>query len=142
MERIVQLEENKYEKLIELASLNQDKIEEKAKDLWKREGISQLVVNTYINDKWSSEYKINCRSSIYAENDDFELDEKLKKEFSKYINEAVLYKMNQEYGKGVDMINKCNKRNEELDKQIRVINLITLSGWGAFIGCLMYLIFG
>lgn len=45
MKKIVQLDEYEYNKLAELAKLNEEQINQKAADLWEKKGVAEIEIN-------------------------------------------------------------------------------------------------
>lgn len=55
MEKIIQLRDYEYNKIIEKANLNEQQIEEKALSLWREKGVAEITVKLYVKEDWYSE---------------------------------------------------------------------------------------
>ena len=142
MEKIVQLSEKDYEELYNSANLNDKEIEEKAIKLWKENGAVGMNISLNISNKYEHNYHINCKSKVWSFDKDerFSLSPEIKKNIEKFANEYFLKIAQSEYGKGINLVNKCNENIAINNKTIKILQLIAWIGWSLFIITFLVLI--
>ena len=60
MRKIVQLDEYEYNKLADLAKLNEEHIEERAIKLWKEKGVAEITIKIDTGRNYDDNCRIDC----------------------------------------------------------------------------------
>ena len=141
MEKIVQLGEYEYNKLSDLAKLNESQIEEKALEMYKTKGVAGLKITVKMaNDEYSYEHHFDCSTFIWYKDEKFFISEKLRDRLEKYIKERVLDEIVDKYGEPIKWFDRFSKEIRGLRLAKYTIWTIAVSGWAAFAGCLVKLL--
>lgn len=94
---IVMLSKQDYDKMIELAEMNQQRIETKAVELWENKGVAKLKVTMEIRSNGgrsivdNEQFKFDADCFIYNNERRFCIPQKTKESFSKMM---VIGRMN------------------------------------------------
>lgn len=137
MEKIVQLGEYEYNKLSDLAKLNESQIEERALKLYKEKGVAEVDITVKIKDEECySTQRFNCSAFVWYKDGKFYIQEKLRDRLSKLIKKQVLREVSDTYGEPIDIMNKYSREIHDLQTVRFIIWTIAVSGWAAFAGCL------
>ena len=83
MKKIVQLDEYEYNKLAELAKLNEEQINQKAADLWEKKGVAEIEINIETGHDTRHVFRIDCRPYIKYRSERFFIPDKLRERFRK-----------------------------------------------------------
>ena len=138
MEKIVQLSEYEYNKLSDLAKLNESQIEDRALKLYKDKGVAKIdrTVNVGRDNEYYSTQHFNCSAFVWYKDDKLYIQEKLRDRLGKLIKKCVLNEVSDKYGEPIDLMNKYSKEIHDLQIARFILWTIALSGWAAFAGCL------
>ena len=138
MEKIVQLSEYEYNKLSDLAKLNESQIEDRALKLYKDKGVAKIdiTVNVGRDNEYYSTQHFNCSAFVWYKDDKFYIQEKLRDRLGKLIKKCVLNEVSDKYGEPIDLMNQYSKEIHDLQIARFILWTIALSGWAAFAGCL------
>lgn len=60
MNRIVQLSEHEYNKLSDLAKLNEQSISEQANALWKEKGVAEVTIRVKTGSDYDDSFSLGC----------------------------------------------------------------------------------
>jgi len=115
MEKIYQLKDFEYNKLTELAELNEKSIEERALKLYQEKGTYQLdiKINCEKYDDYNRTYHLKAYSKINDWNQKFPIFEEDKRKIIKFVNEKVMSMMVNRFGDVVNNVNLINKRVDD-----------------------------
>lgn len=116
MKKIVQLDEYEYNKLAELAKLNEEQINQKAADLWEKKGVAEIEINIETGHDTRHVFRIDCRPYIKYRSERFFIPDKLRERFRKIVKSELNNSVEQKFGKAVDMINICNNKIDSVNK--------------------------
>lgn len=134
MERIVQLREDEYKKLCELAKMSESEIEKKAQELYKEKGMYGIELN------------INCGRSEYSDTikfyvgsyvkdwHSFPLTEDEKKKVSRFVCNRVREMMVDKFGTQIDNLNYYENRRRILERRHSIFVGVTILGWLCAVG--------
>lgn len=138
MEKIVQLSEYEYNKLSDLAKLNESQIEERALKLYKEKGVAEVDITVKVgrDNEYYSTQRFNCLAFVWYKDNKFYIQEKLRDRLGKLIEKQVIREVSDKYGEPVDLMNKYSKEIHGLQIAKFILWTIALSGWAAFAGCL------
>ncbi len=138
MEKIVQLSEYEYNQLVELAELNEKKIEKRAKQLYKEEGILYINIRTAIERDFRDEFVFKCKAVDGDSNNVFisyydkrEIIEKVR------IYAEKLFMMN--FGEYIRKMSDTHKIYVSAKKARRTFMIYTITGWLTSIIMIIYL---
>lgn len=137
MEKIVQLSEYEYNKLSDLAKINESQIEDRALKLYKEKGIAGLKITVKMDkDEYSYEHHFDCSTFIWYKDEKFFISEKLRRRLEEHINERVLDTIVENYGEPIKWLDRFSKERRDLRLVKYIIWTIAISGWAAFAGYL------
>lgn len=134
MERIVQLREDEYKKLCELAKMSESEIEKKAQELYKEKGMYGIELN------------INCGRSEYSDTikfyvgsymkdwHSFPLTEDAKKKVSRFVDNRVFEMMVDKFGTQINNLNYYENRKRILERRHSIFVGVTILGWLCAVG--------
>ena len=138
MRKIVQIDEYEYDKLTELAKLNEQQISKRAIELWEKEGVAEIRLTLDTGKDYFDMFTLDCKSSIFYKNEKFVIQEELRNRFRKIIDDEVMYQIEEKFGGLVKTINRYNKKIDYLDHLKLILWGIAASGWaGAAVVLLM-----
>lgn len=137
MEKIVQLSEYEYNKLSDLAKLNESQIEDRALKSYKEKGIAGLKITVRMDkDECSYEHHFDCSTFIWYKDEKFFISEELRRRLEEHINERVLDTIVENYGEPLKWFARFSKELRNLRLVKYLTWTIAISGWAAFAGCL------
>ncbi len=128
MEKIIQLTEYKYNKLIETAKLKEQEIEQRAKKLFEDNGFLGVLLDLNMKDQYK-DFKIHTYIRIHDWESMFKLKYSDEKRIIKYIDEKVQRLIKIKYG---DYLSVLSNLYNELDKVKRTKTkflVFTITGW-------------
>lgn len=129
MQRIIQLDEADYNKLAELAKLNQKQIDEKALELWKKKGIPNFTITLYIGGNFIHYDEVMSEAYMWTNDGRFFIPESFRKRIERYINYRIKDAFKSYYA-DPDELKKLYQKKIEMMKYARwIMCLIALSGW-------------
>ncbi len=129
MRKIVQIDEYEYDKLTELAKLNEQQISKRAIELWEKEGVAEIRFTLDTGKDYFDTFTLNCKSSVFYKNGKFVIQEELRNRFRKIIDDKVMYLIEKKFGGLVKVINRYNKKIDSLDHLRLILLGIAASGW-------------
>lgn len=138
MKKIIQLNEHEYDRLIRLAELNEQRINDEAQNLWKTKGVTEITITLDIKEDWFAERRIECDTSFWTKEDKFRMPENVRSRFREIIEEYVLRIAEKRMGNPVKLVNKINKEYKAIAYFKNIMIAIAASGWVAFITYLCY----
>ena len=138
MEKIVQLGEYEYNKLSDLAKLNESQIEERALKLYKEKGVAEVDITVKVgrDKEYYSTQRFNCSAFVWYKDGKFSIQGKLRDRLSELIKKQVLREVSDTYGEPINIMNKYSREIYDLQTVRFIIWTIAVSGWAAFAGCL------
>lgn len=129
MQRIIQLDEADYNKLAELAKLNEKQIDEKALELWNKKGISNLTITLFFNGNLTNYDELMSETDMWTKDGRFFIPENFRKRIERIINYRIKDAFKSYYA-DPDELKKLYQRKIEMMKYARwIMYLIALSGW-------------
>lgn len=129
MKKIVQIDEYEYNKLTELAKLNEQQIYKRAIELWEKEGVAEIRFTLDAGTDSFDTFTLDCKSSIFYKNEKFKIQSELRNRFRKIIDDEVMYRIEERFGGLVKVVNRYNKKIDSLDKLRLILWGIAASGW-------------
>lgn len=107
MDKIVQLRESEYDKLFQLANINEKQIQEEAEKRWKN-CPARIDVNVKVNEDWDNTFKIKCYThlSSYPLEIPYDAKRKLNDIIQKHFKRCV----EEHFGEAVTVINEYKKK--------------------------------
>ncbi len=111
MEKIVQLRESEYDKLFQLANMNDERIQEAAEERWKK-CPAEIDVCININNGWKDTFKIKCDTflSSYL----LEIPYGAKKELNNIIQKHFRRCVEEHFGEAEKVINDYRNKSKRL----------------------------
>lgn len=127
--KIVQLDEYEYEKLVETAKLNEKQIEEKALEMWKKNGVSEINVKVDIGRDYKDIFSIKCYPYTFYKDEKFVIPEKIREWITKIAKKNFAEIIEKHFGELTSTINYYTAKKEKLDMKSRFLTLLAASGW-------------
>lgn len=137
MEHIVQLSDTEYERLVEMANLNEKKINARAVKLWKNKGACEIRVQIRCKDDYADSFTIDCEADTLIKDGKFSMSEKLRRKIEEFTKSEVEYAIGYTYGEAIKIINRYGKEMKALAYVRFVLYGISVAGWAAFLMCLL-----
>ena len=129
MRKIVQLDEYDYNKLADLAKLNEKEIEKHAIDLWKEKGVAEITIKRDTGRDYNDYCRIDCSTYLFYKDNRFYIPENVRERFRKIVKENVMWDIEERFGDLKGAINKFNREAKWIGYTKFVLYMIALSGW-------------
>ena len=129
MRKIVQLDEYDYNKLADLAKLNEKGIEKHAIDLWKEKGVAEITIKIDTGRDYNDYCRIDCSTYLFYKDNRFYIPENVRERFRKIVKENVMWDIEERFGDLKGAINKFNREAKWIGYTKFVLYMIALSGW-------------
>ena len=129
MRKIVQLDEYDYNKLADLAKLNEKEIEKHAIDLWKEKGVAEITIKIDTGRDYNDYCRIDCSTYLFYKDNRFYIPENVRERFRKIVKENVMWDIEERVGDLKGAINKFNREAKWIGYTKFVLYMIALSGW-------------
>lgn len=129
MRKIVQLDEYDYNKLADLAELNEKEIEKHAIDLWKEKGVAEITIKIDTGRDYNDYCRIDCSTYLFYKDNRFYIPENVRERFRKIVKENVMWDIEERFGDLKGAINKFNREAKWIGYTKFVLYMIALSGW-------------
>ena len=129
MRKIVQLDEYDYNKLADLAKLNEKEIEKHAIDLWKEKGVAEITIKIDTGRDYNDYCRIDCSTYLFYKDNRFYIPENVRERFRKIVKENVMWDIEERFGDLKGAINKFNREAKWFGYTKFVLYMIALSGW-------------
>ena len=129
MRKIVQLDEYDYNKLADLAKLNEKEIEKHAIDLWKAKGVAEITIKIDTGRDYNDYCRIDCSTYLFYKDNRFYIPENVRERFRKIVKENVMWDIEERFGDLKGAINKFNREAKWIGYTKFVLYMIALSGW-------------
>lgn len=129
MKKIVQLDEYEYNKLADLAKLNEKQIEKRAIGLWKEKGVADITIKINAGRDYNDCCRIDCDTSFFYKDDRFYIPENVRKRFRKIIKEDVMWNIEERFGGLKEAINNFNRKAKWISYTKFIFYMMALSGW-------------
>lgn len=129
MRKIVQLDEYDYNKLADLAKLNEKEIEKHAIDLWKEKGVAEITIKIDTGRDYNDYCCIDCSTYLFYKDNRFYIPENVRERFRKIVKENVMWDIEERFGDLKGAINKFNREAKWIGYTKFVLYMIALSGW-------------
>lgn len=129
MRKIVQLDEYDYNKLADLAKLNEKEIEKHAIDLWKEKGVAEITIKIDTGRDYNGYCRIDCSTYLFYKDNRFYIPENVRERFRKIVKENVMWDIEERFGDLKGAINKFNREAKWIGYTKFVLYMIALSGW-------------
>ena len=129
MRKIVQLDEYDYNKLADLAKLNEKEIEKHAIDLWKENGVAEITIKIDTGRDYNDYCRIDCSTYLFYKDNRFYIPENVRERFRKIVKENVMWDIEERFGDLKGAINKFNREAKWIGYTKFVLYMIALSGW-------------
>ena len=140
MERIVQLKESEYERLVQLANINEKSINQMAYNIWLTKGVARVDVDIKTNTDHTDRYSIKCDAWVFYKDDRFEIPHELRERLSTIVTNHLEDKITKQFGGLVNAINNMISKSESLTRTKYIMWSIAAAGWGAFALYLFFMI--
>lgn len=128
MESIIQLSKYKYDKLVDLANLNEKEVEKRAKELYEKKGVHGIVLeirpNTF-NDKVT----INTNAHFSDWDSFFPVGYGGKKKFINNLEDVAGDVIEREFGVYIHEVSKLRKASSEFETRKKVMTGTTITAW-------------
>lgn len=138
MKKIVQLDQYEYDKLAELAQLNESQIEKRATELWKTKGVAEIQIRIDSGTDYNDTYSIDCSVFMLYKDDKFHIPYELRERFAEIIKKDVMWNIERKFGEVVKVVNAFKQRKASLNLAKYSLWAIAASGWAA---CVAYMCF-
>ena len=129
MRKIVHLDEYDYNKLADLAKLNEKEIEKHAIDLWKEKGVAEITIKIDTGRDYNDYCRIDCSTYLFYKDNRFYIPENVRERFRKIVKENVMWDIEERFGDLKGAINKFNREAKWIGYTKFVLYMIALSGW-------------
>ena len=129
MRKIVQLDEYDYNKLADLAKLNEKENEKHAIDLWKEKGVAEITIKIDTGRDYNDYCRIDCSTYLFYKDNRFYIPENVRERFRKIVKENVMWDIEERFGDLKGAINKFNREAKWIGYTKFVLYMIALSGW-------------
>ena len=129
MRKIVQLDEYDYNKLADLAKLNEKEIEKHAIDLWKEKVVAEITIKIDTGRDYNDYCRIDCSTYLFYKDNRFYIPENVRERFRKIVKENVMWDIEERFGDLKGAINKFNREAKWIGYTKFVLYMIALSGW-------------
>ena len=129
MRKIVQLDEYDYNKLADLAKLNEKEIEKHAIGLWKEKGVAEITIKIDTGRDYNDYCRIDCSTYLFYKDNRFYIPENVRERFRKIVKENVMWDIEERFGDLKGAINKFNREAKWIGYTKFVLYMIALSGW-------------
>lgn len=129
MRKIVQLDEYDYNKLADLAKLNEKEIEKHAIDLWKEKGVAEITIKIDTGRDYNDYCRIDYSTYLFYKDNRFYIPENVRERFRKIVKENVMWDIEERFGDLKGAINKFNREAKWIGYTKFVLYMIALSGW-------------
>ncbi|MEG1586198.1 MAG: hypothetical protein RR346_04930 [Bacteroidales bacterium] len=151
-DRIIQLEEKDYHKLVTSATLNNEEIEKRAIEMWKEKGSYALVIEIKFNmgsscDSFYDTDKFRFESYSYVKDwgdsgkDKFPISEVQKRSAIKYANNRLNNLAQSKFGDLITFTNDLRKAKIDYNHKIYKYNAIMIVGWIVALICVIIHLF-
>lgn len=111
MEKIVQLRESEYDKLFQLANINEKQIQEEAKKRWEK-CPAQIDVNVRINNGWDDKFNVKCFTNLSSY--PLEIPYGAKKELNNIIQKHFRRCVEEHFGELEKVINDYREKSRRM----------------------------
>lgn len=138
MRKIVQLDDSEYNRIIELANLNEKQIEEKALDLYKSRGVATVEICVRTENDTTSQRVFNCDTDVWYKDYKFFMSERLRDRLGEFINKIVEEKVNRDYKTPVALMLRYAKIVEQIKTVRYIMYMLAMSGWVAFVALMCF----
>lgn len=127
MEKIVQLSDSEYEKLFQLANMNEKLIQEAAEERWKK-CPAEIDVYININNDCGEAFKIRCNTHIRS--DFFEIPYETKKRISRLVKKRFRVCIEEHIRRSLEeQFEKALTVNKEHEKEQKVLKEVQKPLW-------------
>ena len=134
MERIVQLREDEYKKLCELAKMSESEIEKRAQTLYKEKGVYGIELSIKCGrTEYSDTIKFYVGSYV-KDWHSFPLTEDEKKKVSRFVDNRVFEMMEDKFGKQIFELNHYENKKKILERRNSMFVGLTILGWLCAVG--------
>lgn len=133
MRKIVQLEQYEYDKLAELAKLNESQIEKRAIEIWEEKGVAKINISIDAGTDYDDTFSINCKTYMLYKDDKFQIPSELRNRFAKIVKEEIMWNIEERFGVLIKAINHYKRKESSLNHAKYSLWGIAASGWAAFI---------
>lgn len=144
---VVIVQKDEYDKIVNLAYSNQEKINEKAFSIWQDKGVAVVKITMELRSNNgrdiidSGDNYFYTHASLYDGNNRFSISSETKRRFSKMIEEYTHDIMVDRFGEILSDINQEKSKYKNLKEKL---TLFTVIGWllsfTMFITIIMFLI--
>ena len=135
-DKMIELSQHEYDRLLGLANLSESQIKEKALDIYRERGASMIDIIIKMDmDNGVNRYLFVPEFSWSGIKDSF-ASESERKELCENINRMVLNAISHNYGKPIEWLNEYSRKMRIFKMTMRAILTFAISGWLAFIVCL------
>ena len=138
MRKIVQLDDSEYNRIVELANLNEKQIEEKALDLYKSRGVATVEICVRTENDKTSQRVFNCDTDVWYKDYKFFMSERLRDRLGEFINKIVEEKVNRDYETPGALMLRYAKIVEQIKTVRYIMYMLAMSGWVAFVALMCF----
>lgn len=138
--KIIQIEENKYNELCEIAKANESKVKEIAEAMYKERGVYKIRLSLYLDEDCANQISLRPYTT-YRDWESFPLSMSDARKLSKFLNSEALEFMEKRFGRQIKNYNFYIKERRDLRlTKFKMIGL-TVVGWFAAITLFLTVLF-
>lgn len=101
-ERIVQLSNTEYNKLIEFAKMSSEEIEKRAKEMYQEKGTYGIKLELNTGQSYVDEISFKASSYVIDWGGQFPISDEDKRKIVKFVNNRALRMMQEKFGKQIN----------------------------------------
>lgn len=116
MEKIVQLSNDEYRKLRDVAELNSEEIEKRAKEMYQEKGTYGIKLDINTGQSYVDEISFKASSYVIDWNGKFPLSDEDKRKIVGFVNNRALKMMQEKFGKQINDRNYYARKAREASK--------------------------
>lgn len=136
MEKIIQMTQYEYDRIADLAKINEDEINNRAEKLWKERGAATINIKVDTGTDYDNNYSIDCTAYLFYKDDRFQIPYELRRRFEKIIDENIMRDIEGRFGGLEKAITAFKKKQESLDHSKYYLWGLVTTGWAAFAACI------
>ena len=148
MEKIIQLSQNEYDKMHEMANVNQSEIERLAKEMYEKKGTFEISISIEVKDDYTRGivFRPNAIVRDYGNsrnnyNERYEVPYEQGRKIAEYAERKMNQLFEKKFGRQIHNINLWNKRFDLLRNWRMKFIGWTIFGWLAALALVLIAIF-
>lgn len=128
MNKIIQLQEYEYNRLCDLAHLNEELINTKAEELYKQKGtcaISLIIKSNLVEDD-GDKLLLTADSYVHECDDNYTLSDEAHERLEAIVSQKAVDIMRRRYGVQIDDYNSLQRKMKRVSTLYRVLTISTI----------------